>query len=115
MCNTHKQATIAAYEVTEGTVTYCTFPGWSKAAKEIVSRRTKNFVNSCWCCGRGINETKGGVAYVHLRIDGGLFRVDSEMTDAYEQANSQGWFPIGSVCKRKYFGYFKVLDVPLNP
>jgi hypothetical protein len=44
-----------------------------------------------------------------MRIYGGLFRVDSEMTEAYEQGNSQGWFPVGSACKSKYPGYWRVL------
>jgi hypothetical protein len=109
MCKKQLQAEIAAYEVTEGTVTYCTLPNWEPCRKEVRNSRTKNFVHSCWCCGRGIDTSKGGVAYVHLRIDGGLFRVDSEMTDAYEQDNSQGWFPVGNACKSKYPGYWRVL------
>ena len=109
MCKKQLQAEIAAHEVTEGTVTYCTLPSWEQCRDEVRNSRTRNFVHSCWCCGRGIDESKGGVAYVHMRIYGGLFRVDSEMSSEYEQGNSQGWFPVGSACKKNYPGYWRVL------
>lgn len=107
MCKKELKAQIAANETTDGTVTYCTLPGWGVMADRVENRRTRNFTNSCWCCGRGIDESKGGVWYVHLRISGGLFRADSEMSSEYELHESQGCFPVGNSCRNKYPGYCK--------
>lgn len=110
MCNKELKAQIAANETIDGTSTYCTLPGWGVQAERVKNSRTSHFTESCWCCGRAIDDSKGGVWYVHLRISGGLFRADSEMTEAYEQSESQGWFAVGNACRKKYPGYCRQLS-----
>jgi hypothetical protein len=44
-----------------------------------------------------------------MRISGGIYKANQEMTQEYESANSQGWFPIGSACAKNYKGYCEKL------
>ena len=110
MCNKNPtQEMIKANETTDSEgVTFCTLENWSSMAEEIPTshKNRGKFIGSCWCCGKGICQEK---FFVHMRIDGGIFKADAEMTDEYESANSQGWFPIGASCAKNYKGYCRVL------
>ena len=62
-----------------------------------------DYGDNCIYCGKRQNDSKGGQKYVHLITTGEFVNVahpdEDGMVGKYE---SQGWFPIGNTCAKKF-------------